>query len=68
MKERKRASDAERHETPKVKGTLDYITFLMGVTTIIAGWHITDVWSGIVTILCGLATVALIDEITGGTI
>ena len=39
-----------------------YITILMAVTTIIAGWHIVDVWSGLVTMLCGLVTIGLFDE------
>lgn len=34
-----------------------YITILMAVTTIIAGWHIVDVWSGVVTMLCGCCAV-----------
>ena len=35
---------------------------LMTVTTIIAGWHITDVWSGLVAMLCGLVTIWFVGE------
>ena len=47
-------------------GHLYFTTWLMAFTTIIAGWHITDVWTGIVTALCGLVTIVLVNEIIGG--
>lgn len=42
------------------------ITGLLALTTIIAGWHIVDVWSGIVTMLCGTLTVWLVNTLIGG--
>lgn len=39
-----------------------WMTVLMAVTTLISGWHITGIWSGIVTILCALVTIWLVDE------
>lgn len=42
-----------------------YITILMGMTTVIAGWNITGVWSGIVALLCAMATVGLFYESIG---
>lgn len=44
---------------------LHYITWLSAATTIIASWHITDIWSGIVALLCGGISVALINNIFG---
>ena len=38
------------------------MTVLMAVTTIISAWHITDIWSGVVTILCISVTIWLVDE------
>lgn len=38
------------------------MTVLMVVTTLIAGWHIIDIWSGAVTLLCALVTMWLVDE------
>lgn len=38
------------------------MTVLMVVTTLIAGWHIIDIWSGAVTLLCALVTIWLADE------
>lgn len=35
---------------------------LMLVTTLIAGWHITCVWSGIVTLICGVVTLWFVRE------
>ena len=43
-----------------------YITILMTVTTIIASWHITDIWSGIVALLCGGISILLINSEIGG--
>jgi hypothetical protein len=44
---------------------LHYITWLSAATTIIASWHITDIWSGIVALLCGGLSVTLINIIFG---
>ncbi len=43
-----------------------YITILMTVTTLIAGWHIHDIWSGIITMLCGTITLLLSFHVVGG--
>lgn len=43
-----------------------YITILMTVTTLIAGWHIHDIWSGIITMLCGTITLLLSFHAVGG--
>ena len=45
---------------------LYFTTWVMVFTTLIAGWHITDVWTGLVTALCGLVTIVLTNEIVGG--
>lgn len=42
-----------------------YITILMGMTTVIAGWNITGIWSGIVALLCAMVTVGLFYESIG---
>ena len=47
-------------------GILYYTTFFMTITTLIAGWHIEDVWDGIVTALCGLVTIWLSFATIGG--
>lgn len=61
MKNRKRASDAGASQDSN-KHTLYYITYLMAVATVISGWHIVDVWSGIVCLICFMATLALYEE------
>ena len=38
------------------------MTCLMTITTIIAGWNITCVWSGIVTLICGMVTMWFVRE------
>ena len=38
------------------------LTCLMMITTIIAGWNITSVWSGIVTLICGMVTLWFMRE------
>lgn len=43
-----------------------FITGLMLVTTLIAEWNIKDVWSGIVALMCGLITIAMVMERVGG--
>lgn len=45
---------------------LHYITWLSAATTIIASWHITDIWSGIVALLCGGISILLINSEMGG--
>lgn len=45
---------------------LHYITALSAATTIIASWHITDLWSGIVALLCGGISILLINSEIGG--
>lgn len=42
------------------------ITILMAIATVISGWHITDVWTGVVTMICAVVTVLLVNEIIGG--
>lgn len=42
------------------------ITILMMIATVISGWNITGLWSGIVTMICAVCTVMLVNEITGG--
>ena len=63
MKIKKRTSDAGTSKvrenaliSPYLKHVY-YITLLMAITTIIAGWHIDGVWDGIITILLGIATI-----------
>lgn len=38
------------------------MTVLMAVTTLISGWHITGIWSGIVTLICGMVTLWFMRE------
>lgn len=61
MKNRKRASDVGTSQDSN-KNTLYSITALMAVATVISGWHIVDVWSGIVCLICFMATLALYEE------
>lgn len=37
----------------------EYITLLLVITTLISAWHISDLWSGIVTGLLGIITIIL---------
>lgn len=72
MKNEKRAPIAatikgsKETERPVRCAHLYCITSLLALTTIIAGWHIVDVWSGIVTMLCGTLTVGLVNTLIGG--
>lgn len=45
---------------------LHYITWLSAATTIIASWHITDIWSGIVALLCSMVTIWMVYDYVGG--
>lgn len=72
MNKRKRAISVAAENGSEVKNIrniyiphLHYITALSGATTLIASWHITDWWSGIVALLCGGLSVALINIIFG---
>ena len=49
-----------------IRKHLYYITFILCITTIIAGWNIHDIQSGIVTALCGIVTIWLNWITTGG--
>lgn len=43
-----------------------FITYLLVIATIISGWHIDDIWSGVVTMLCGTAAIGLFYGMIGG--
>lgn len=70
MNDEKRASEAATSKGSKlnvsIRKHLYYITFVLCITTIIAGWNIHDLQSGIVTALCGIVTFWLNWIITGG--
>lgn len=38
------------------------MTVLMAVTTLISGWHITGIWSGVVTLICSMVTLWFMRE------
>lgn len=46
----------------------EYITWILTLTTIIAGWNISDIWSGIVTTLLGIMTISFNTIISTGRI
>lgn len=46
--------------------TLYCSTWLMVVATLLAGWNIRDVWSGIVAGICGVVTVLMTMNLMGG--
>lgn len=52
----------EKRKVAPAQLKMFWMTVLMAVTTLISGWHITGIWSGIVTILCALVTIWLVDE------
>ena len=63
MNDIKKASEGGVSEANKRGLTLslrqaEYITFLLVITTLISAWHISDLWSGIVTGLLGCITIA----------
>lgn len=76
MKEMKRATTAATEHGSKVSKPLFgsaglhthlyYITWFMALTTLIAAWHIKDVWGGIVTMMCGIVTIILTAIMIGG--
>ena len=43
-----------------------YITWLMVVATLLAGWNIEDIWSGVVAGICGVVTVLMTMDLIGG--
>ena len=69
---KKRTSDAgtsKVHEDALISPYLKhiyYITYILAITTIIAGWHIENIWDGIITIILGLMTIWLSFISTGG--
>ena len=67
---RKRASEAATSKGSrsdiKSLGFDYYITILMTATTIIAGWHIHDIWSGVVALLCGIISISFSIYMMGG--
>ena len=52
----------KRTERPVKIAHLYYIAWLMAFATVISGWHIKDAWDGVVTIMCGIATVLIFNE------
>lgn len=63
MSEIKKASEGGASKADK-KSILslrqaEYITLLLVITTLISAWHISDLWSGIVTGLLGIITIIL---------
>lgn len=66
MRNKRRAPHGEPMQDSRISRTTYSITLLMCVTTLIAGWHIRDLWSGIVALLCGLITIGMVWEVIGG--
>lgn len=73
MKEIKKTSDALSSEVqrknvlpPKGFRHMYYITALLAITTVIAGTHITDIWSGIISMMCAVATIWSMNISVGG--
>ena len=69
MNETRKAPDAATSQGSR-KATISqslshfyYITILMGVTTVIAGWNITGIWSGVVALLCAMVTIGMFYEV-----
>lgn len=63
----KRAPVAGTTKSPnEYINSLYFITWLMVIATLISGWNIKDVWSGVVTVICGVVTMALTRELIGG--
>lgn len=60
------ASEAHECDISQLHRREYYITFLMAVTSIIAGWHIKDAWSGVVALMCALITIWMVWNLTGG--
>lgn len=63
MSEIKKASEGGASEANKRSilslRQAEYITLLLVITTLISAWHISDLWSGIVTGLLGIITIIL---------
>lgn len=63
MSEIKKASEGESSKADKRSilslRQAEYITLLLVITTLISAWHISDLWSGIVTGLLGIITIIL---------
>lgn len=54
---------AQDKDVIRENNTLNIITFLMLLTTLIAEFHISDAWSGVVSALCGIVTIILSYEL-----
>ena len=72
MIEIKEAPDAvtskgsKKSEDCPITGHSYYITILMARTTALACWRITDVWNGVVALLCTMITIWMVYEKVGG--
>lgn len=52
----------KKEKVAPVQLNIQALPYLMTVITLIASWHITDIWSGIVAMLCGLVTIWIVAE------
>ena len=72
MIEIKEAPDAvtskgsKKSEECPITGHNYYITLVMAVTTALACWRITDVWSGVIALLCTMITIWMVYDYVGG--
>lgn len=72
MNEMRKAPDAvtpkgsKKSEECPITGHNYYITLVMAVTTALACWRITDVWSGVIALLCTMITIWMVYETVGG--
>ena len=49
----------KKTKRPVRNAYLNCITILLLIATVIAGWHIEDVWDGVVTMLCGISAILI---------
>lgn len=49
----------KKTKRPVRNAYLNCITIMLLIATVVAGWHIEDVWDGVVTMLCGIATLLI---------
>ena len=72
MNEMRKAPDvvtskgSKKSEECPITGHNYYITLVMAVTTALACWRITDVWSGVIALLCTMITIWMVYETVGG--
>ena len=56
----------KKTESPVRYSHMYFTTGLLAISTVISGWNIEGVWDGIATMVIGIITVLMVNELIGG--